>query len=54
MAILRHLAVLLREVGGYAWRNRAWWLLPVVIVLLLLSLLVVIGSGVTPFIYTVF
>lgn len=35
--------------------NKKWWLAPIVILLLLLSALILLGgSGVAPFIYTLF
>jgi hypothetical protein len=35
--------------------NKKWWLLPILVTLLLLCLLVMVGgSGLAPFIYTVF
>ena len=35
--------------------NRKWWLVPMLVVLLLLGVLVVLaGSGLAPFIYTMF
>ena len=35
--------------------NRKWWLVPMLVVLLLLGVLVVLaGSGLAPFIYTLF
>ena len=35
--------------------NKKWWLTPIIVILLLLGVLVVLGgSGVAPFIYTVF
>lgn len=54
MRFLRHLGRLLHEFGGFAWENKAWWIVPLVLVLLLLSLLVFAGQGAAPFIYTLF
>ena len=35
--------------------NKKWWLLPIVLVLGMISLLVILGgSGMAPFIYTIF
>ena len=52
---LRHLGRLLAEFFGFAWKNKAWWIVPIVLVLLLISLLIVAGSSVAPaFIYTLF
>ncbi|MCL1909476.1 MAG: DUF5989 family protein [Kiritimatiellaeota bacterium] len=54
MKFLKHLFRLLKEFGGFAWQNKAWWIVPVIIVLLLISILIVAGSGLAPFIYTLF
>ncbi|MBN2449120.1 MAG: hypothetical protein JXR77_01955 [Lentisphaeria bacterium] len=54
MRFLRHLGRLLRDVFGFAWQNKAWWIVPVVVLLLLLGLLVFAGQSVAPFIYTLF
>jgi len=51
----RHLGRLLAEFGRFAWRNKAWWIVPIVISLLLLGLLIALGQATTaPFIYTLF
>ena len=45
----------LAEFLGFILHNKKWWLTPVIIVLLLVGLLVVLGgTGVAPFIYTLF
>ncbi|MBT3192158.1 MAG: hypothetical protein HN341_06345 [Verrucomicrobia bacterium] len=54
MRFLRHLGRLLKEVGGFAWHNKAWWIVPMVLAMLLLALLVMAGQSVAPFIYTLF
>ena len=38
MKTLKYLGRLLKEFGGFAWHNKAWWIVPVVLVLLLLAL----------------
>ena len=39
----------------FALHNKKWWLLPILLLLLAASLLIVLGgSGVAPFIYTIF
>jgi hypothetical protein len=44
---------LLSELLGFLRENRKWWLIPVVVALLLIGLLVVLGgTAVAPFIYT--
>lgn len=54
MRYLRHLLLLLKEFGLFAWHNKAWWIVPIVLILLLLSVLVFIGQTTAPFIYTLF
>lgn len=54
MRFLRHVGRLLREVGEFAWQNKAWWIVPIVVVLLLMALLVFTFQTATPFIYTLF
>jgi len=40
---------------GFLKHNKKWWLLPLLLALLLLGLLVVLsGTGLAPFIYTLF
>ncbi len=39
----------------FALHNKKWWLTPIIVVLLLASVLILLGgSGVAPFIYTLF
>ncbi len=39
----------------FALHNKKWWLTPILIILLLASLLIILGgTGVAPFIYTIF
>ncbi len=46
---------ILREFLDFLVHNKKWWLAPIVLVLLLLGLLVFLGgTGLAPFIYTVF
>lgn len=46
---------LLSEMWGFMKQNKKWWLLPLLIVLLLFGLLIWLsGTGLAPFIYTVF
>lgn len=43
------------ELWGFLRENKKWWLLPILIVLLLFGLLILLsGTGVAPFIYTLF
>ena len=46
---------LLVEFFSFLKHNKKWWLLPIVVVLILLGLLIVLsGTAVAPFIYTLF
>ena len=54
MRAIKYLGRLLREFFEFAWHNKAWWIIPIVLVLLLLGFIVVSGSSVAPFIYTLF
>ena len=54
MRTLRYFGRLIREFLGFAWQNKAWWIVPVVLALLLLGLLIMAGTGAAPFIYTLF
>lgn len=46
---------LVSEFIGFMRENKKWWLSPIIIVLLLLGLLILLGgSGLAPFIYTLF
>ena len=43
------------DLWGFLRENKKWWLLPILIVLLLFGLLVFLtGTGLAPFIYTLF
>ncbi len=43
------------EFWGFLRDNKKWWLVPILIVLLLFGLLILLsGTGVAPFIYTLF
>lgn len=54
MRFLKYLGRLLKEFFGFAWHNKAWWIIPVILVLLLLAMLIVLGQTTAPFIYTLF
>lgn len=45
-----------RELLGFLWQQRLWWLIPMVAVLLLFGLLMLCAqsSPIAPFIYTLF
>lgn len=43
------------EFGHFLLSNKKWWLIPIVVVLVLMGLLIVLGgTGIAPFIYTLF
>ena len=45
----------MREVWEFMKQNKKWWLLPLIITLLIFGLLVLLsGTGLAPFIYTLF
>ncbi len=54
MRLARHLLLLLKEFGLFAWHNKAWWIIPIILTLLLLSALIFVGQSAAPFIYTLF
>jgi hypothetical protein len=44
-----------RDLWGFLCESKKWWLLPILIVLLLLGFLIFLsGTGLAPFIYTLF
>lgn len=46
---------LVAELIGFMNENKKWWLSPIIAVLLLIGLLILLGgSGIAPFIYTLF
>ncbi len=47
---------ILGELIRFLWMKKLWWMIPMVIVLVLFGLLLVFaqGSGLAPFIYTLF
>ena len=49
-------AAITRELLGFLWERKLWWLIPMVSVLLLLGILLVFAqsSAIAPFIYTLF
>ena len=54
MRFLKHIGRLFGELLGFAWENKAWWIIPVVLMLLLLGIVIIGGQGAAPFIYTLF
>ena len=48
-------STLIGELFSWVLHNKKWWLLPILVVLLMLGALVVVGgSGIAPFLYTLF
>jgi hypothetical protein len=46
---------LLRDFWGFMKQNKKWWLLPLITVFLIFALLIFLsGTGLAPFIYTLF
>ena len=46
---------LLTELWAFLKQNKKWWLIPILVVLLLFGLLIVLsGTSLAPFIYTLF
>lgn len=45
-----------RELFGFLWQRKLWWLMPIVFVVVFFGLLIGFGSasGVGPFVYTLF
>jgi hypothetical protein len=54
MVFLKHLGRLLSEVFQFAWKKKVWWIVPFFLVLMGIALLIVVGQGSAPFIYTLF
>jgi len=54
MRFLKYLGRFIGEFFSFAMQNKASWIIPNVLVLLLLGLFIVAGSGIAPFIYTLF
>lgn len=54
MRFLRHLGKLIGEFFGFAMYHKAWWMIPISLMLLLMALVIVVGQGTAPFIYTLF
>ena len=45
----------LREFWDFLCHNKKWWLIPIIVLLLAAGLLIVLGgTGLAPFIYTIF
>ena len=48
-------AGILGELWGFLKQNKKWWLLPILVILLVFGLVILLaGTGLAPFIYTLF
>ncbi|HRQ39013.1 MAG TPA: DUF5989 family protein [Chloroflexota bacterium] len=50
-------AGVLRELFGFLWKRKMWWLIPMIVVLLVFGALLILASAspaFAPFIYTLF
>lgn len=47
---------IMRELLGFMWERKLWWMMPMVVLLLLLGVLLIFtqSSTIAPFIYTLF
>ena len=46
---------ILGELWGFMKHNKKWWLLPILVILLIFGVLILLsGTGLAPFIYTLF
>jgi uncharacterized integral membrane protein len=54
MIYVKYFVKLIKEFFGFAWKNKAWWIIPIIIILLLLAVLIFTGQVTAPFIYTLF
>jgi len=46
---------LLSDLWGFLKQNKKWWLIPILLILFLFSLFIILsGTGLAPFIYTLF
>lgn len=51
----RHFLRLVRDVGGFAVINRAWWILPLMALLAVITVFIIVGQAAAPYtLYTVF
>ena len=46
----------IRELLGFLWARKLWWIVPFVVTLLLVAVLLLVGeaTGIAPFVYTLF
>ncbi|MFT5356574.1 MAG: hypothetical protein ACI9KE_003799 [Polyangiales bacterium] len=52
MSRLRHSGKLLKDLWGFAAKNKVYWLVPLILVLGLLGFVIATSQAATPFIYT--
>lgn len=52
MGRLRHSGKLLKDIVGFAAKNKVYWMAPLVIVLVLLGVVIATSQAATPFIYS--
>lgn len=53
--IIRTRFAIIGELFSFLWKQKMWWLIPMIAVLLVFGLLLVVaGSSLGPFIYTLF
>ena len=46
---------LMSDLWGFLKQNKKWWLIPILVILLVFGLLIILsGTGLAPFIYTLF
>ena len=45
-----------KELFGYLWKQKRYWLIPIIVVMILLAVLIILGqsSVIAPFIYSLF
>ncbi|MFC1497450.1 DUF5989 family protein [Verrucomicrobiota bacterium] len=48
MRFLKYLGRLLKEFMGFAWQNKAWWIIPMVLIFLLLALVIISTQSIVP------
>ncbi len=53
---VRAKSTILKELFGFLWENRLWWIIPFVVVVVLFGILIIFAqtSPVSPFIYALF
>jgi hypothetical protein len=54
MRSVKYLGRLLQEFVGFAWHNKAWWMVPILLVLLAMGALITTTQTAAPFIYKLF